>query len=369
VFWNIGDSYNSNQNNHDWLGGAGIGAEGVKNRKGGGGLKPKDLCLIPERVALAAQADGWWVRSRILWCKPNPMPESVRDRPTDAAEHIWMFCKAADPFMDMEAVREPLQSDPASWGRHQGKDPGLAGPNPRPIFGSKRNGRDGTEWGNGSTRNLRNVWTFPTQPNPDYACRCGAVYPSRRNLDRRTMKDAEDNDRTEYRCARCLSWTDWVSHFATFPEELPRRCILAATSARGACRFCGTPWERVVEKKASTMNVRVRDTKKGGIETTPEGYGYGLGRATQEEIENYGKEVLGETRMIGWTPGCLCPGQHGRTVPCLVLDPFGGSGTTARVATELNRRAVCLDIAYAHPTGYAGLADARTRGVQRNLPI
>src|SRR5208283_11207 len=74
------------------------------------GLKPKDLCLIPARVALAAQADGWWVRSDIVWAKPNPMPESCRDRPTDAYEHILMLTKSARYFWDAFAVREKIAS-------------------------------------------------------------------------------------------------------------------------------------------------------------------------------------------------------------------------------------------------------------------
>lgn len=78
-----------------------------ESRKPPVGLKPKDLCLIPQRVALAAQQDGWWIRSDIIWSKPNPMPESVRDRPTDAYEHILMLTKSARYYWDAEAVGEP----------------------------------------------------------------------------------------------------------------------------------------------------------------------------------------------------------------------------------------------------------------------
>ena len=159
-----------------------------------------------------------------------------------------------------------------------------------------------------------------------------------------------------------------MSHFAKFPEELPRRCILAATSAKGACRFCGAPWERVMripyDKNHPTYNEwkkqqdLSRDKYLGG-----EGRGYGC------SLRMYYDEVWGQTssasQAIGWKPACECRGQHGRTVPCVVLDPFGGSGTTGRVATELNRQGVLLDLAYSHE--YGPLAKKRTTQVQRQL--
>ena len=73
-------------------------------------------------MALAAQADGWWVRSRIVWAKPNPMPESVTDRPTDAMEHIWMFTRSERYFWDADAVREPsITNDPRRPTRPKGR--------------------------------------------------------------------------------------------------------------------------------------------------------------------------------------------------------------------------------------------------------
>src|SRR3970282_1447494 len=71
------------------------------------GLKPKDLVGIPWRVAFALQADGWWLRSDIVWAKPNPMPESVRDRPTRAHEYVFLLTKSEKYYWDQEAVREP----------------------------------------------------------------------------------------------------------------------------------------------------------------------------------------------------------------------------------------------------------------------
>ena len=324
VFWNIGDSYCSeaysprtrenretlesralrtdgrlDHTPHNWT----IDANKIPRNGIPDGLKPKDLCLIPERVAIAAQADGWWVRSIIIWAKPNPMPESCTDRPTDAYEHIIMLTKSERYFWDADAVREPQSALTLER---------FANGHSRKA-GSKAEGREGqpTDYTLNAIlpggRNMRNVWTFPTQP---------------------------------YKGA----------HFATFPEEIPRRCILAATSERGACVECGTPWKRVVKASGGTIgkgqHEHDNDLERGNT-YTPEM------RAASND-GTYKRETL------SWKPTCKCfPGTETR--PCLVLDPFGGSGTTARVAVELNRRAVSLDLAY-HDH-----AEKRTRNVQRNL--
>jgi len=154
------------------------------------GLKTKDLVGIPWRVALAFQADGWWLRQDIIWHKSNPMPESVTDRCTKSHEYILLLTKSERYYWDAGAVAEPLASKPKSWGRHLKKDPGLAAVNPRPMFGPGRNGRDGTEFGNGVTRNIRSVWTIPTQA-----------------------------------CAE--------AHFAIFPVALAERCVLAGCPPGG----------------------------------------------------------------------------------------------------------------------------------------
>jgi DNA modification methylase len=353
LFWNLGDSYQSgNRGNYmrprctdsNSLQAMFEGEDDFPrqpNRLPQDGLKPKDLVLMPARIALAAQADGWWVRSVIVWAKPNPMPESVTDRPTDSYEQILMLTKSARYFWDADAVREKAET---GWNGSSFTDERDAevyrnlGRGPRNGNGYKpgHDARDGKERfcsGTGGyqavpgTRNLRNVWEFATQPYSG-------------------------------------------AHFATFPEELPRRCILGATSARGCCAKCGAPWARVLEKKPATMNIRVRDAKRG-VAGADEGYA-----AAETEIANYGTEEMGESRTIGWTPTCFCRAQHGKTVPCVVLDPFGGSGTTGRVAIELNRRAVLLDLAYSRETAedrakgrsYATLARERTSEVQMAFP-
>lgn len=84
---------------------------GVSNRNGlthGHGMKAKDLCMVPNRLALLLQEDGWYVRSEIIWAKPNPMPESVADRPTCSHEKLWLLTKSGKYFYDADSIREPL---------------------------------------------------------------------------------------------------------------------------------------------------------------------------------------------------------------------------------------------------------------------
>lgn len=113
LWLNLGDSY---ANDGKWGGSSGgkharglHGASGVGRGKRSTGLKPKDLMMIPARVALALQADGWWLRSDIVWAKGNPMPESVTDRPTRAHEYIFLLSKNARYYYDGDAIREPVK--------------------------------------------------------------------------------------------------------------------------------------------------------------------------------------------------------------------------------------------------------------------
>ena len=148
------------------------------------GAKPKNLLMIPARVALALQTDGWYLRSDIIWHKPNPMPESVTDRPTSAHEHVFLFSKNSRYFYDANAVRERREPDSLRRSTLYGANPSSSKLNP------DRNdeGRGGSMGfgGNIAGRNLHNVWTIAAQP---------------------------------FRGA----------HFATMPRGLVERCILAGS--------------------------------------------------------------------------------------------------------------------------------------------
>lgn len=148
------------------------------------GLKPKDLCMIPNRLAIALQEDGWWVRSEIIWAKPNPMPETVRDRPAQAHEKVFLLTRSARYWYDVEAVKEPVTGG-AHPRRKDGQRPADAGADPfdhRPGSWVDRYQPD--------TRHLRNVWTIPIYGFPE-------------------------------------------AHFATFPPDLAEICIKAGCPSDG----------------------------------------------------------------------------------------------------------------------------------------
>lgn len=141
------------------------------------GLKPKDLCMIPWRVALALQADGWYLRSVIVWAKKSPMPESVTDRPTSSWEPIFLLAKSERYFYDAEAVKEPsVHAGHIATSRNPN-----AGYNPNEVRGGP-----GFAGQVPSMRNQRNVWHLSPE-----------------------------------------SYSE--AHFATFPTEIPRRCIMAGS--------------------------------------------------------------------------------------------------------------------------------------------
>jgi DNA modification methylase len=152
LWLNLGDGYN---------GSGGVGGAGKQhtnqgavdrpdNRQGWAGLKPKDLVGIPWRIAFALQADGWYLRQDIIWHKPNPMPESVKDRCTKAHEYVFLLTKKAKYYYDSEAIKEPATCDR------------LRGPAVHPCKDTNGNAglarRDSL-----GVRNRRDVWTIPTK--------------------------------------------------------------------------------------------------------------------------------------------------------------------------------------------------------------
>jgi DNA modification methylase len=186
---NLGDSYASSGGERAYGSsdnGTGRGNGTRRHDVPATGLKPKDLVGIPWRVAFALQADGWYLRSDIIWSKPNPMPESVTDRPTKAHEYLFLLTKSARYFFDADAVREPWRDD----GRNG--QPGAPSPKALRIPGQTPHTLGAKQWTSDhlTGRNIRSVWTIATRPYPG-------------------------------------------AHFAVFPPELPERCIKAGSLANG----------------------------------------------------------------------------------------------------------------------------------------
>ena len=207
------------------------------------GIKPKDLLGIPWMLAFALRADGWYLRSEIIWHKPSPMPSSVRDRPTTAHEQVFLLAKQPRYFYDAQAIAEKAktstrdrlaQNVEAQTGSH------------RANGGAKTNGTMRAV--GGETANKRSVWRIAS----------------------RGFRGA---------------------HFACYPPKLVEPCVLAGTSARGVCPACGAPWAREVKKDR-------RATRPGtGSKATGD---------TLTDGNRDPERHVTTTETVGWNPSCGC---------------------------------------------------------------
>jgi DNA modification methylase len=167
---NIGDSYN-NVRSQMGPGQAVHGREKLNGKpaekskkRGWPGLKEKDLIGIPWMLAFALRADGWYLRQDIIWHKPNPMPESVRDRCTKAHEYVFLLSKSERYFFDSEAMREPASDNPISAARRNRADFCTVGTKAIQGTGFGQSGQGENAKYKGETRNRRSVWTVATKP-------------------------------------------------------------------------------------------------------------------------------------------------------------------------------------------------------------
>ena len=232
------------------------------------GLKPKDLIGIPWRVAFALQADGWWLRSDIIWAKPNPMPESVRDRPTKAHEYVFLLTRSATYWYDAEAIAEPSSNNSHGGGQAHGT---------RYMQQSGRNDGNRAMGIVTVSHNRRTVWTVSTEPTP-------------------------------------------FAHFATFPQKLIEPMVLAGCPAR-VCAKCGAPWEQVIERKAQEYNEREGAAQRLRCAGAIAG---GTKKVT------LGKTHLVKRNIIGWQPACACDADTRPGIVCDPFMGSGTTALVAR---------------------------------------
>jgi len=302
---------------------------------------------LPSLLALALQADGWWLRSDIIWQKPNPMPESVRDRPTKAHEYLFLLAKSTRYFYDQNAVKEPSTRQGGSAANFKRSKEGPIPPGQKQP--SRRLNRKPTR--DTGSRNLRSVWVIPTQPFPGEFCKnCKTYYPKGfRGLKKRKIRNQAD--KYEYQCPRCKKWRAWLSHYATFPERLVEPCIKAGTSEKGCCPKCGASWVRAVKKTRSF------ESGSGRSGNMPVGK-HGTGLQGGGETKDIRRGPVVRSQTVGWRPSC----EHkGKPIPCVILDPFFGSGTTGLVAARLGRDCIGVEL---HPD-YCEMAKQRIKGKVR----
>lgn len=333
-------------------------------------LPDKNLFLTPYRVGLALQADGWFVRQHIYWLKKNPMPEPAETRPTNAMESIWLLSKEPDYYYDAEAVREPLAM-PKALGHPVGGTTKQAG------------GRrySGNQWdaSEHAGRNQRNYWLLDPEPSR-------------------------------------------TSHVAAFPSEIPRRAIKAGSSEWGACSDCSAPWRRnmVRERPEGWKDKGPTTAKEKALREESKAI-YGGNQKSRSISDIYKRALKSKRVMKGWVPTCRCRGApetivepclqcdgEGKTAseewdvteeesvesveecaacdgkgtmerevwpdqkvlddwprkPCVVMDFFAGSGTSLRVARELGRSAIGIDITNAYREESKGRLGLNTKPLE-----
>jgi len=255
---------------------------GVTRPKPSKGIKPKDLIGIPWRVAFALQADGWYLRQDIIWHKPNPMPESVKDRCTKAHEYIFLLSKNAKYYCDMDLIREPVKKSNKGFIMARARTASGA------LGGENKHNMERRDYREIKGANKRSVWTVTTKP----------------------FKGA---------------------HFATFPPDLIEPCVLAGCPEE-ICVECGTPYEREMEviEVEPKENINISNNRKE-FDSSMGGGGTSL-KGHSGHFKEDGTPVVTPKKDLGFKKQCDC--ESNETKAGTVLDPFGGAGTTGVVANR-----------------------------------
>ena len=363
AFLNLGDSYSSKTVGDSRVYEKRMGTTRLnvnrdlsraKSQRGGGGvrrletgLKPGNLLGIPWRVAFALQDDGWILRQDIIWAKSGPMPEPVKNRCTKAHEYIFLLTKRQKYYFDTDAIATVS----APWNSAKNFQ----------FRSLQRKMKHMTE---------RQLKLQQTQFAHD------SHHP---------VEDQQGANKRSVWVMGGASYED--AHFAVFPDELPETCILAGTSEKGSCGACGSPWRRLTSAEVK----KVRSPERGKRAVWDKNHWSAVwdkNHWSHDGLRDGHQEKCVKT--TGWEPTCECNGKfvdefywikHSATgkkvkrrrsvyvpeipledhpiVPCVVLDPFAGSGTTLVAALRLHRRGVGIDLG----AEYAKMAQKRIEGI------
>ena len=389
TFWlNLGDCYaGSGGPGGDFRDGKGGDTYLRPYHREGAGLPSKNLVGQPWRAVFALQDDGWILRRDIIWHKLNPMPESVTDRPTGSHEYIFLFAKsntaqfwthrertgtrtapAPDYLWTDAADGQEYRYEPANWSDEMIACPDCDGSGEFTIQVGQVSLFDGIptlvsdcsrcnegridQPGYVKRWKRTNLWQ-----SHDYFYDMEAIKEPARQWPPhlpggRSKGGVRQDDDIQERWAKKYAagevsgtanirsvWSIPTSpykgaHFATFPPEIPRRCIQAGTSERGVCADCGAPWVRQVEKSAAPHDGETQSSYVKGSNANRIAL-------VRQAARSRGGEYSQEVKTTNWQPTCDC---NAATVPATVLDPFAGSGTALMVAQSLGRSGVGCDL-------------------------
>ena len=324
LYLNLGDTYSgSHGNTEDYPSSkdAKGKAESMPKRSLPSKTSVQAKCLIgiPERIMLAMIDDGWILRNKIVWSKPNHMPSSVKDRYANGYETVFFFSKSQRYYFDLDSVREPhkmqenrppgvvrarewgydtkLSEHPEAYLSRPKQDSVIdASGQPKRTYSGFNSRYDDENPPNGG-KNPGDVWSINTRPYPD-------------------------------------------AHFATFPESLVERPVKASCPAQ-VCSKCGKARERIVKVDVDASNLKRFEGYRPMWDAT---YKTEKSQKDSDHVRPisamFQDTLKKQRRTIGWTDcGCRAP-----FVPGVVLDPFMGSGTTGLVALKFARSFIGIEI-------------------------
>ena len=308
-------------------------------------LIPHEVQEVLDRLEaqyLTARGKGWVLRSEIVWHKPNPMPESVTDRPTSAHEKIFLFSKSNSPLFwthgeGLSGVRE----EPPPDYRWENKATGEV------TAVEPQGWRESKQW------RRYNLWrghdyfydgeavrvSYIPESVDRYKYKKQDTGPGFHQPNSKANRKSKEVKPNPYGANLRNVWSVTVhgykeAHFATFPPSLIEPCIKAGTSEKGVCSQCGAPYVREIEKQVSF------ESGSGKAGNKPKGKYEGLDQAATGEYDIRMGPVV-SSKTLGWRATCSCEAE---VIPAVVLDPFMGAGTTALVSARLGRNSVGVEI-------------------------